>query len=503
MKTLSMSRIPATEQRIAQLLASKLSCLYVLFATVPTIVQGIGNALNIRRYITLPELGELYRRMADECREELRPLLDQIATDFNGWLIFFKTYRFRLHGPEKAMVVEELIASAKAFAQKMILFSLDDIGDENKDRIMIAMKKEATGWEEISFLLNQEFNAALFHRALKLARGDKDRLLFLSRLKGISRHRLAYIYHCLLEDKNKLTYEDLYSMYKRLDRRSTIRPAILAIMDERPIPFPFWIRVYQIECREYEDDSIIAKQLGKKEIIRLSWNKISAIEITPEMLVNTCNNYRDERFNAMMAGRLQKMEFKDPLRWETLYELSAPSAPEIRGVILDKQLTIILNSSREELPVPQKMDCLRELFIKSINYPRLAKKSLGGMISLLPQRHGSLSPEETAIFGAIKNLLGRIKNNNSFRKLLRALAPKLDKEQWVDLFIQFRHSPVLRNHVFKEYKRSLIKDIIRRHPDMLQDMKTNKFRNQLRQEQAQEIAELKKNTALKRILIAA
>lgn len=475
MENLSMLQASGQDRKIAKFLASKIECLIVLLG-IPTFAQKITTVIGSRQYITLAELSQLYCRLPQERFDELKPVLSQIASDFIGWFNFFKSYRF--NKAVRPLAVGVLILFAKTFEEKQLI--LEYLEEKEKRPVLEAMKIDAKTWPEIMAVLNQEFDAKLYKLALRLARNDKEKLLAMTRLTNISNHRRAYLYRCLLEMEDSLTSEEFLSMYRRLNHKSIMRPRIIEILEKQKNPFSFWLRIYQIE-------------LHNSRLKNLGWNKLRDADISPEMLVKTCNNYSDKKFLRLAAARLQRMELPQQ-HWERLYDETTLSAPKIRETILDKQrLAISLDNSQESM----KISAL--LYVKNIHHhPVVAENIMIDMINLLSDRHNPTglrfaatelpaqrpSPltawtlkdkrqdplglqaaikERSARLNTIKSLI--IKSDaHSFKRVLMLLAPKIkDHEEWIDLTRQFKPYPHLQRLILEEYRKFFIQDFRYKH----------------------------------------
>lgn len=477
MKNLSMLQASGQDRKIAKFLASKIECLIVLL-DLPTLSQQIATVFGNKQYITLAELSQLYCQLPKERFDDLKPVLSQIASDFIGWLNFFKTNRF--NKAIRPFAVGVLISFAKTFEERRLM--IEYLEEKEKSPVLETMKIDAKTWPEIMAILNQEFDAQLYRLALRLAKDNKEKLLAMTRLTNISNHRLAYLYRRLLQIKDSFSSEELLSMYRRLNHKSIMRLRVIAILEKQKNPFSFWLRICQVE-------------LNNSRLKNLGWTKLEEAEISPEILVKTCNNYSDKKFLNLATAKLQKMELSRQ-HWERLYDETTLSAPAIRSIILDKQrLAISLDRSQESM----KISAL--LYIKSIHYyPAIAENIIIDMINLLPDRHNPtglrLAAEElpahlpgplkawllknkrqdplglqaaikerSARFNTIKSLI--IKSDApAFKKVLALLAPKIkDHEEWIDLSRQSKPYPHLQRLIIEEYKHFFIQEF--RHKYLL------------------------------------
>ncbi|MFA6194121.1 MAG: hypothetical protein WC719_00045 [Patescibacteria group bacterium] len=473
MENLSMLQTSGHDRKIAKFLASKIESFIVLLG-IPTFSQNIMAVLGTRQYITLAELSQLYCRLPKERYDELKPVFSQIASDFIGWLNFFKAYRF--NKAIRPLAVGVMITFAKTFEEKQMM--LEYLEEKEKRPVLETMKIVAKAWPEIITVLNQEFDAKLYKLALRLAKNDKEKLLAMTRLTSISNHRRAYLYRCLLQIKDSFSSEELLSMYRRLNSKSLMRPRIIAILEKQKSPFSFWFKIYQVE-------------LHNSRLKNLGWNKLRDAEISPEILVKTCNNCRDKKFIILAAAKLEraKLSFRD---WERLYDETTLNAPEIRKVILNKQrLAISLDNSQESM----KISAL--LYIKSIHYyPTVAENIMIDMVNLLSDCHNPIGlrltakefpaqhldpltvwplknkrqdplglqvaiKERQARLDSIRNLI--IKSDApAFKRLLALLAPKIkDHEEWINFSIQCKDQPRLQKLIIEEYKKYFIQDFCR------------------------------------------
>jgi hypothetical protein len=443
MKNSEKSLITGQSQKFAAILAN-IANIFVLLSN-QTFAQNLFSVLNIKQYITLAELSQLYCETPQEHRFGLRPLLNQIATDFNGWLEFFKTNHFNKE--IKKMAIGELTISASATKQKQILLELD-IDSNQKNEILKTMKLEAQEWTEFLAILRQEFDAQIYQKALDLAKGDKDKLLALLWEKNINNYRRARLCRSLLEIAETLTSEKLLAIYRRLDRKSRMRAKILAVLEQRTESFNFWLNIFQSEH-------------SYSRVKHLSWKKLQETETTPENLVYTCSNYSDKRFIALAAEKL-KIITTDPQRWDKVYELTTPSVSEIRKIILKKKLEAISTH-----PNPLRFNTLRAVFIDSFHYyPAIAERALTDIISPLPCIHSNelrTGPERSAQLSFVKSSLLK-SSQRSLKKLLPLLAPKITDEEWFNLLEQYQDSPAIRKIIIKEYKKFFIQDFCRKFP---------------------------------------
>ncbi len=475
MENLSMLQTSGQDRKIAKFLASKIECLIVLLG-IPTFSQKITTVFGNRQYITLAELSQLYCRLPKERLDELKPVLSQIASDFMGWLNFFKTYRF--NKAIRPLAVGVMITFAKTFEERRLM--LEYLEEKERSLVLETMKIDAKDWPEVIVILNQEFDAKLYKMALRLARHDKEKLLAMTRLTNISNQRRAYLYRRLLEMDDSLTSEEFLSMYRCLNHKSIMRPRIIAILEKQKNPFSFWFRIYQVE-------------LHNSRLKNLGWNKLKDVEVSPEILVKTCNNCRDKKFMGLAAAKLREMKLSQE-HWEKLYDATTLNAPQIRETILDKQrLAISLDASQESM----KISAL--LYIKSIHYyPIIAENIMIGMINSLPERHNPTGlrfaaaelpaqhpnlpkawplkdkrqdplglqaalKERSARLNMIRSLIIK-SDTHSFKKIMLVLAPKIsDHEEWINLSKQSKPYPHLQRLIIEEYRKFFIQDFRYRH----------------------------------------
>jgi len=445
MKKPNEKRISVQEKRIAQIIEwSKANILVILF-NLPSFSQSIKAALNFKHYITLDELSQLYCSMTEEMRFELRPTLKQIAENFDGWLALFKANQF--NRKIKPLALGELFVSAETFGHRQILVGLD-IEKDQKLKLIEIMRGEAKSFAEIIIVLRHEFDSRLYKSALHL--GDSQEKLFVLNGLDISNHRRAYLYKKILGEN--VSTDKLIMMYKKIGSKSKMRKTILDIIGSRLEPFTFWLRIYQQE-RHYS------------QLKHASWSQLERADISPENLVNTCNNYRDKRFEMMAAKKLENISM-DHQSWEKIYGSTTTCAPLIRKVIINKQrLAIKTDDTYQD---SQKFIYLRAAHIKAgYNYPALADQILSDMIDLIPQKreipYGSYvsgnDQERSSRLNSINALLEKSKTLRSFTKLFKILAPKIsDHEEWIDLSIKFKNQPKKQKRIIEEYKKFFLQD---------------------------------------------
>lgn len=427
----------------------------LVLSGIPTFIQNLGAFLNIIQYITLAELSQLYCETFKERREELRPLLNQIAIDFNSWLEFFNRNRFKYSFKAiRPMIISEMILSAKTFGQKQKLYNLNL---EERNRILDSMETDAQNWDELLFLLTAlaeqgKFNKKAYKKALRLAGKNKERLLSLLGLRTLNNYRRAYLCRRLLETKNikkALSGQNLVTIYRRLDKKSKIRPRVLAALKKQKENFNFWLFIYQSEQHE-------------TELKEVSLKKIAKIEISPEKIIHTGNdNCTDGALVSLMAKKLEKIEI-NPIYWENLYNLTTPNAPEIREIILEKKrLAISLDDKRQDPPV-ETFTALRDLYVRSNYNPKISEKILVDIININPEQ----SSQRFVWLNFIKNSLNKLTmDQRSLKKMIFYLAKKIKThEEWIDLSIHCKISPILHKLIIKEYKQFFIRDFLSQSP---------------------------------------
>jgi hypothetical protein len=443
MKNLKENRVSGQDQKFGEILANIVNIVVLLSKL--NFTQNICSILNIKQYITLAELSQLYCGVFKERREELRPLLDQIATDFAGWLEFFNKKHFDCSFKEiSPMVINELILSARTFAQKQKLYNLNL---EKRSQILDSMKIDARNWDELLFLLTQgEFDKKIYKKALHLAGKDKEKLLSLLGLRSINNYRRAHLCCCLLKIKHLLSSQNLITIYRRLDEKSKMRLRVAAILKSRKEDFTFWLAIYQSEH-------------GFTWLKEISLRKMVRIKITPEKIIHTGNdNCEDKSLVGLMAKKLEKIDI-NPLYLDNLYKMTTHYAPEIREIILEKKRLAI--SLDDNLQDPLRFTALRDLFAKSSYNPEVSEKILMDIIT------SSLTPGaamRSIKLNFIKSSLNKT-NTRSLKKLISLLAPKIKShDEWIDLSIHCKNFTLLYKLIIKEYKKFFIKDFLSQSP---------------------------------------